>query len=135
MYLLNLLTIYYPRACEEKPYWRGMVSTVDLLIKMGCFVKKKNKVSILKAADLDKLWQGGQQYCSFPISEDSLACVTIFVRKTVINVMRCQNYSFCLLQYTLARLQTGLNLGLNCNTLWHGKNIVSALAIVTKGGY
>jgi hypothetical protein len=36
---------------------------VDLLIKIGCFVKKKNKiVSVLKAADPNSLAQGGQPY-------------------------------------------------------------------------
>jgi len=28
------------------PYRRGRLSTVDLLIKIGCFVKKKNTVSL-----------------------------------------------------------------------------------------
>jgi hypothetical protein len=32
---------------------QGMASTVDLLFKIGCFVKKKNIVSVRKAADLN----------------------------------------------------------------------------------
>ena len=34
-----------------KPFWRGRLSTVDL-IKIRCFVKKENLVSVWKAADL-----------------------------------------------------------------------------------
>ncbi len=40
------------------PYWRGRLSKVDLLIKIACFVK--NICSALKAADMNKLVQGGQ---------------------------------------------------------------------------
>jgi hypothetical protein len=32
-------------------YWRGRLSTVDLLIKVACFVKKINNVNKSKAAD------------------------------------------------------------------------------------
>jgi hypothetical protein len=32
----------------------GRLSTVDLLIKLGCFVKKEHKVLELKGADLNK---------------------------------------------------------------------------------
>jgi hypothetical protein len=32
---------------------KGRLSTVDLLIMIGCFVKKENLVSVLKAADLN----------------------------------------------------------------------------------
>jgi hypothetical protein len=35
-------------------YWRGRLSTVDLLIKIGCFVKKKRK-SVQKTANLKLL--------------------------------------------------------------------------------
>jgi hypothetical protein len=51
-------------------YWRERLSTVDLLIKIGCFVKKKKIVSVRKAADLKYLVQGGQPY--FPFSKASL---------------------------------------------------------------
>ncbi len=34
--------------CPGIPYWTGRLSTVDLLIKIGCFVKNKNIVSIWK---------------------------------------------------------------------------------------
>ena len=44
------------------PYWSGRFSTVDLLIKIGCFVKIKNIVSVWKATDLSYLVQGGQTY-------------------------------------------------------------------------
>ncbi len=46
----------------ENSYCRGRVRTVDLLIKIGCFIKKKNLVSVWKAADLNSLVQGGQLY-------------------------------------------------------------------------
>jgi hypothetical protein len=36
------------------------LSTVDLLIKIACFVKNVNKLSIQKGADLSLLVQGGQ---------------------------------------------------------------------------
>jgi hypothetical protein len=32
---------------------KGRLSTVDLLITVGCFVKKENLVSVSKAADLN----------------------------------------------------------------------------------
>ncbi len=34
-----------------KSYWRGGLSTVDLLINVGCFVKQENKVSEWKGVD------------------------------------------------------------------------------------
>jgi hypothetical protein len=40
---------------------RGRLSTVDLFIKLACFVKKKMSV-FSKAADLNWLVQGGQPY-------------------------------------------------------------------------
>jgi hypothetical protein len=42
----------------------GSVRTVDLLIKIGCLVKKGKKsiLKVLKAADLNYLGQGGQLY-------------------------------------------------------------------------
>jgi len=35
------------------PYRRGRLSTIHLLIKMGCFGKEKNILSVRKAADLN----------------------------------------------------------------------------------
>jgi hypothetical protein len=35
------------------PYWRGRLSTVTLLIKIGCFGTKKNMLPIGKAPDLN----------------------------------------------------------------------------------
>jgi len=43
--------------------WRERLTTIDLLIKMFCFVKN---ASVLRAADLNQLLQGGQSYWSFP---------------------------------------------------------------------
>jgi len=38
---------------SRNPYWKGRLSTFDLLVKIGCFVKKKNTVSVWKAATLN----------------------------------------------------------------------------------
>ncbi len=46
--------------------------TVDLLIKIGCFVKKENLVSVWKAPDLNLWVQGGQPYWYLPFSKASL---------------------------------------------------------------
>jgi hypothetical protein len=40
----------------------GQVCTVDLLIKVACFVKHEKKISILKAADLKSVLKGGPLY-------------------------------------------------------------------------
>jgi len=40
----------------------GVLSTVDLLVKVACFVNKNIMFAISKAADLNKLVQGGQLY-------------------------------------------------------------------------
>jgi hypothetical protein len=53
------------------PYWRGRLSTVDLLIKIACFGRQKNIVSVWKAADTNELVQGGELYWSFQFSKDS----------------------------------------------------------------
>jgi hypothetical protein len=47
---------------KSLPKGKAQFSTVDLLIKIGCFMKKKNIVSIIKAADLNFLEEGGQLY-------------------------------------------------------------------------
>ncbi len=48
------------------------LSTVDLLIRVTSFAKKKILFSISKAADPNKLVQGDQLYRAFPFSEGSL---------------------------------------------------------------
>jgi hypothetical protein len=40
----------------------GRLSTGDLLIRVACFVEKKIMFTISRAADLNKLEQGGQLY-------------------------------------------------------------------------
>ncbi len=50
----------------------GRLSTVDLLIKVACFVKEVKIFSIQKGADLNWLVQGGQLYSAFPFSKTSL---------------------------------------------------------------
>ncbi len=55
------------------PYWKGRLNTINLLIKMACFVKKEKYISVLKAAELNQLnVQGGHPYWSFRFSKDSL---------------------------------------------------------------
>jgi hypothetical protein len=44
------------------PNWRGRLSTVGLLIKLACFVKKEIMFAFSKEADLNYLVQGGQMY-------------------------------------------------------------------------
>ncbi len=46
--------------------------TVDLLIQIGCFIKKENWVSVWKAPDLNLWVQGGHPYWYFPFSKASL---------------------------------------------------------------
>jgi hypothetical protein len=41
---------------------RGRLSTVDLLIKVSCSVKKVSDIFKIKGADLNFLKQGGQLY-------------------------------------------------------------------------
>jgi hypothetical protein len=55
------------------------LSTVDLLIKIVCFVKKKTMSSVLKADDLD----GTRRLILLilPFSKDPLMPVTAFVTK------------------------------------------------------
>jgi hypothetical protein len=63
--LISILKIYrhkkfyYPDP-SGNTYRRGRRLTVDLLIKIACFAKIK--ISVLKAAALVQLVQGGQQY-------------------------------------------------------------------------
>jgi len=45
-----------------KTYCGGRLSTVDLLIKVACFVQNVNNIFNVKGADLNKLVQGGQLY-------------------------------------------------------------------------
>ncbi len=52
--------------------WRESLSTVDLLIKTACLVKKWIKLLISKVGDLNYLVQGGLLYCAFPFNKASL---------------------------------------------------------------
>ncbi len=54
-----------------------MLSTIDLLIKVACFVKNQVMFALSKAANLIKLGQGGQLYWAFPFSKGSLAKVWV----------------------------------------------------------
>jgi hypothetical protein len=56
-------------SCEQGTLTEGegSVRLTSLL-----FCKKENNFSVLKAAGLKKLVQGGQLYSSFPVSKDSL---------------------------------------------------------------
>jgi hypothetical protein len=56
---------------------------VDLFVKIACFFKK---VSVLKATDLLVI-HGGQPYCSFLLSKDSLIRA-ILKRKNNVKALR-----------------------------------------------
>ncbi len=76
----NYLELYWYNAqiiFPENPYWRGILSTVDLLIKEASFVKKINNTINLKWAD-PNLVQGGQLYWAFPFSKGSLSLLAGF---------------------------------------------------------
>jgi hypothetical protein len=55
-----------------KPYWRGRISTVDPLIKIGWFVKKEIYSYSLKSIWSKLVSKWDQQYWSFPFSKASL---------------------------------------------------------------
>jgi hypothetical protein len=66
--------------------WRGRLNTVDLLIKVTCFVKKRKIIfSIVKAVDPNWLvqGQGGQLYRALPFSKTSLDKRTNLFYKSV----------------------------------------------------
>jgi len=48
------------------------MKTVDLLIKVVCFIKEVNKFFSIKGADLNWLVVGGKLYWAFPFSKTSL---------------------------------------------------------------
>jgi hypothetical protein len=61
--------------CMVKPgntNWGGRLSTVDLLIKVACFVEMEIIFPIYKGAYLNQLVQGGQLYLAFQLSKISL---------------------------------------------------------------
>ncbi len=60
------------------PCKRGRLSTVDLLIKKGYFVKQNKIFSVLKETGVNQLVRGGQQYWVFPLSKDSLPKVSSY---------------------------------------------------------
>jgi len=62
--------------------WRGRLSTVNLLIKVACFVKKENtNFKIKKAAHLNLLVHGGLLYLAFPFMLSFHATVISLVDK------------------------------------------------------
>ncbi len=60
--------------CSGNTNWAGKLSTVDPLIRVGCFVKQVSYIFQWKGANLNKLVQGGQRYRVFPFSKTSLTC-------------------------------------------------------------
>ncbi len=55
--------------CQEKtsvkagnPYWRGSLSTVNLLFKITCFLRRKNIFFVFRAARLKYFVKGGGPY-------------------------------------------------------------------------
>ncbi len=49
-----------------------MLSTINLLIKVACFVNNVNDIFNINGADLNMLVQGGQLYWAIPFSKVSL---------------------------------------------------------------
>ncbi len=52
LHLYLICSVLFMSLYTGKPNLRGRLSTVDLLIMIGCFVKKKEIVLLRKAADL-----------------------------------------------------------------------------------
>jgi hypothetical protein len=50
------------KASAKKPYLSKWLSTIDLLIKVACFVKMQIMFALSKTADQNYLVQGGQLY-------------------------------------------------------------------------
>ncbi len=69
------LVCFHPFVTSRNANWRGRLSTVDLLIKVTCFVKLLLIFAILKRADLNQLVRGGQMYWGFPFSKGSLVAL------------------------------------------------------------
>jgi hypothetical protein len=63
-------TVPTPKSRNTK--WSGRLSTVDIHIKVACFVTKGNNIFNMKAADLTLLVEGGKLCWAFPFSMASL---------------------------------------------------------------
>ncbi len=62
------------------PYWSRMLSMVDLLVKIACFVRKKKYFFCIKATDLNKLARGSQPCWSFPFIKESMVIIFLMIR-------------------------------------------------------
>ncbi len=58
------------------PNRRGRLSTVDLLVKVACFVTRVNNIFNITSNWSNELVQGGQPYRVFPLIKASLVAVT-----------------------------------------------------------
>jgi len=61
-----------PPLTVQRTLTEGRLGTVDLLIKVTCFVKTSLMFASSKVADLNLLVLGGQLYLAFPFSKGSL---------------------------------------------------------------
>ncbi len=64
-FLQNFFIGQPPRPHPGNTNWRRGLSTVELLIKVPCFVKKQILFALWKGADLNLLVRGGQLYRAF----------------------------------------------------------------------
>jgi hypothetical protein len=65
-WLVCMCNLYVLYLTAGNTYWKERLSTVDLLINIGCFIKKRSMFKVWKATHLNELVQGGQLYWSFP---------------------------------------------------------------------
>ncbi len=79
--LIYLTSILYTLIWTGNSNRRGRLSTVYLLVKVACIVKKAIISSIHKLAYPNKLVKGGQLYSSYPFSKASLVWIIINVFK------------------------------------------------------
>jgi hypothetical protein len=64
---------WFIRRCQlGNTNWGGRLSTLDLLIRVACFVKNLNNIFNIKGGNQNWLVQGGQPYRAFPFCKTSL---------------------------------------------------------------
>jgi len=60
------------KSLSREHYWRGRLSTIDLLIKLACFVKRINKIFNRKNSWSKLVIRRRSMVQTFPVSKDSL---------------------------------------------------------------
>ena len=75
--LIELIMLSVVILYREPFEWKGSV-WFDVLIKIGCFVKKKKCSFIVKSSCYELIVHGGRPYCSYPFNRHSSVTVTSF---------------------------------------------------------